>query len=188
LASNWDSEISRLKILEADGPDALAALDPTYPEWLSVISPPGQSAGPHVSALIDELEGFLKFTGIGSGSNNWAVDGSRTASGLPIVANDPHLSSALPAHWYLGHITTPDFEVAGASMAGTPGIAVGHNESVAWGITAGQVDNTDLFLEMFNETGDRVKGPEGWEPFESWSESKAPTTFRSTSSKPTAVR
>ena len=170
LASNWDSEISRLKILEADGPDALAALDPTYPEWLSVISPPGQSAGPHVSALIDELEGFLKFTGIGSGSNNWAVDGSRTASGLPIVANDPHLSSALPAHWYLGHITTPDFEVAGASMAGTPGIAVGHNESVAWGITAGQVDNTDLFLEMFNETGDRVKGPDGWEPFESWTE------------------
>ena len=55
-------------------------------------------------------------------------------------------------------------------MAGTPGIAVGHNESVAWGITAGQVDNTDLFIEEFNDAGDQVRGPEGWEPVERWSE------------------
>ncbi|MCB9389585.1 MAG: penicillin acylase family protein [Acidimicrobiia bacterium] len=62
----------------------------------------------------------MKFTGVGSGSNNWAIAGSRTRVGTADRRKRPHLSSILPAHWYLGHITTPDFEVAGASMAGTP--------------------------------------------------------------------
>ncbi len=164
LASNWDSELARLEILTTDGPDALRALDATYPEWHPVTDPPGAGAGPAVDALRADIDAFVETVGIGGGSNNWAVAGSRTATGRPLVANDPHLAPVLPPHWYLAHLTTPEWGLAGACLAGTPGFGVGHNEHVAWGVTAGLVDNTDLFLERIGPDGRSVREGERFVP------------------------
>jgi penicillin amidase len=157
LASNWDSELMRYKILDADGPEALLALDPTYPDWLPATVPPGKPAGEAVEALAIDLELFGKVVGVGGGSNNWAISGSRTATGRPIVANDPHLQPSNPSHWYLARVSTPQWTVAGASLVGAPGIPVGFNGECAWGVTAGLTDNTDLFLTDIGDDGTSVR-------------------------------
>jgi len=152
LASNWDAELARLLVLERDGEHALAALDPGYPEWHPVADPPGAAAGPAVSGLLDDVARFRILVGTGGGSNNWALAPERTATGRPILANDPHLGPVLPPFWYLAHVTTPEWSIAGAALAGTPGFAAAHNGHVAWGVTAGLVDNTDLFVETVDGT------------------------------------
>lgn len=157
LASNWDSELARLKILTEDGPEALTALDPAYPEWLPVTSPPTALSGSTVDRLAEDLAVFTASVGHGGGSNNWAIAPSRTATGRAILANDPHLPPILPPYWYLAHIRTPDWAVAGASFVGAPTFPAGHNGTAAWGITAGLVDNTDLFIEEIGPDGQSVR-------------------------------
>ncbi|MCA9657850.1 MAG: penicillin acylase family protein, partial [Myxococcales bacterium] len=162
LASNWDIELARLKILELDGPEALAAVDPAYPDWLPVTSPPGARAGPALDRLFDDVAILRETAGAGGASNNWAIAGSRTASGRPIVANDPHLPPMLPAHWYLAHLRTPAWTACGASLAGAPGIIAGHNGFAAWGVTAAHFDNTDLFVVEVGKDGESVRVGDRW--------------------------
>lgn len=157
LPANWDSELARLKIVQLDGPDALRALDPAYPQWLPVTSPPGTAAGPAVDRLAGDLDRFLAVTGLGGGSNNWVVAASRTATGRPMLANDPHLAPSAPPHFYLADLDCPAWHAAGASLVGSLGIFAGHNESAAWGVTAGYVDNTDLCLEEVGTDGRSVR-------------------------------
>lgn len=157
LPANWDSELARWKILQLDGPDALRALDAAYPEWLPVITPPGVAAGPAVDRLAGDLGRFLTVTGQGGGSNNWAVAGNRTATGRPLLANDPHLAPSAPPHFYLADLRCPAWHAAGASLVGAPGIYAGHNDTAAWGVTAGFVDNTDLCVEEIGADGRSVR-------------------------------
>jgi len=84
------------------------------------------------------------------GSNAWALSGSRTASGKPILANDPHLDFAIPSTWYLVHLQAPGLNVSGASLPGVPGVIVGHNDRIAWGVTNLQFDVQDLVREQFD--------------------------------------
>ena len=184
LPSNWDVELARLRILRADGPDAVRELDPVPPEWLPVIAdlrggpeflsggrkPPelrvtqGANA-PRSEGILDalgrDLALFLEYAPRGGGSNNWAVAGSRTASGKPVLASDPHLAPAVPPPWYLAHVRTPDWAVAGATFAGSPVFPIGHNGFACWGITAGLTDNTDLFLETLGPDGRTARGADG---------------------------
>lgn len=162
LAANWDVELARLKILRDDGPEALAALDPSYPEWHPVTAPPGALAGQAVDGLAADLAAFTAVTGLGGGSNNWALTGSRTATGRPLLANDPHLAPVLPPHWYLARVRTPEWSAAGASFVGAPTFPAGHNGFAAWGITAGLVDSTDLFLEEVGPDGRSVREGAGF--------------------------
>ena len=81
----------------------------------------------------------------GIGSNNWAVSGSLTRSGYPILANDPHLNLTLPAIWYELQIQTPEMNAYGASLPGMPGIIIGFNDRVAWGVTNVGHDFADLY-------------------------------------------
>jgi len=161
LASNWDSEMARLRVLTADGPEALKALDPTYAEWQGVASPPGTAAGPTIDRLAGEMSSFLELVGQG-GSNNWAVCARRTRSGRPLLANDPHLPPTLPPHWYLARLSTPEWTVSGASFAGSPTFPAAHNGHAAWGVTVGLVDNTDLYLEEVGADGRTVREAGGW--------------------------
>lgn len=85
------------------------------------------------------------------GSNAWAVAGSRTASGKPLLSNDMHLEYSLPGIWHMAQITAPGLDVAGVALPGTPGIIVGHNKRIAWGITNLGYDVQDLYLEKIDE-------------------------------------
>jgi penicillin amidase len=151
--SNWDVELARLKILTEDGAEALEALDPTYPDWHPVSSPPGAKAGKAIERLAEDAAKLSALVGLGGGSNNWALAPERTATGRPLLANNPHLPPSLPSYWYLVHLHTPEWAVAGACFVGSPSIAAGHNGFAAWGVTNGFVDNTDLFLEKIGDDG-----------------------------------
>ena len=91
----------------------------------------------------------------GLGSNNWVVDGTLTASGKPLLANDPHLGTRLPSTWYLAHISAGDFDVIGGTFPGTPAVALGRNRFIAWGATNVAADVQDLFRERLDATGTR---------------------------------
>ena len=162
MASNWDVELARLQILKKDGPEALQALDPSYPEWQPVSVPPGAPAGPSLERLAADMKAMGAVAGGAGGSNNWVLAPSRTETGRPILANDAHLAPSLPPRWYLAHLRTPDWEVSGATFAGAPGFPAGHNGAAAWGITAGLVDNTDLFIEELSQDGLSVREGDGF--------------------------
>ena len=142
LPSNWDVELARLQILRSDGPEALRALDPA-----GVVGATPEARGSAAETLAADLRVFTQFFPRGGGSNNWVIAGSRTATGKPLLASDPHLGPSLPAPWYLAHVNTPTWALAGATMAGSPVFPIAHNGFACWGVTAGLTDNTDLVLE-----------------------------------------
>jgi penicillin amidase len=80
------------------------------------------------------------------GSNSWVVSGSKTETGKPILANDPHLAFMAPSKWYEVHLKSKDMDVTGMSIAGVPGVAIGHNNVIAWGLTNLMNDDNDFFL------------------------------------------
>jgi penicillin amidase len=82
----------------------------------------------------------------GKGSNNWALSGSRTASGAPILCNDPHLGLYLPSIWFEMQLQAPGVNVYGASLPGAPGVVIGFNDSIAWGCTNNYRDVKDFYL------------------------------------------
>ena len=89
------------------------------------------------------------------GSNAWVVAGSHTASGKPLLSNDMHLEYSLPGIWYMSHLQAPGLNVAGVSIPGAPGITVGHNDRIAWGITNLQFDVQDLYIEKLDDRSGR---------------------------------
>jgi penicillin amidase len=97
----------------------------------------------------------------GLGSNSWVIAGSRTATGKPILANDPHLSPSMPGIWYqLGLHCTCEYNVEGFSFSGVPGVIIGHNARIAWGFTNLDPDVTDLYLEKVR--GDQYEVDGQW--------------------------
>lgn len=89
------------------------------------------------------------------GSNAWAIAGRLTASGKPILANDMHLEYSEPGIWYMTHLQAPGWNVSGVSLPGTPGVIVGHNDRIAWGITNLHFDVQDLYIERMDAGGGR---------------------------------
>jgi penicillin G amidase len=85
------------------------------------------------------------------GSNNWAIHGDKSASGLPILANDPHLQLTLPSIWYQMQLSSPNLNVYGACLPGTPGVTIGFNKDVAWGVTNVHSDILDMYQIKFKD-------------------------------------
>ena len=92
------------------------------------------------------------------------VDGTLTATGKPLLANDPHLSARLPSTWYLAHVSGGDFEVIGATLPGAPAVALGRNRFIAWGATNVAADVQDLYRERVDATGTLVEFRGAQEP------------------------
>ncbi|OLE52032.1 MAG: hypothetical protein AUG51_20250 [Acidobacteria bacterium 13_1_20CM_3_53_8] len=96
-------------------------------------------------------------------SNNWVIDGRHTLTGKPLLANDPHLQASAPSIWYMINLSAPGFHAAGVAVAGLPGIAIGHNDQIAWGVTSLEGDVQDLYVEKFDPTNpQRYMTPAGW--------------------------
>jgi penicillin G amidase len=158
LSVNWETEILRAMLLERLGKDLLMQLDPNYlPEWPRAL-PPDTDYSQIGKRALERAHAARPFTGLstyeGIGSNNWAVCGSRTDSGKPLLANDMHLPLAIPSIWYENHLTCPDLDVIGVTFPGVPGVISGHNGKVAWGFTNGFPDVQDLFMERLRRTDD----------------------------------
>jgi len=96
-------------------------------------------------------------------SNNWVVSGRHSVTGKPLLANDPHLQPSAPSIWYMVELSAPDLHVAGVTVAGNPGVFIGHNDAIAWGITNVEADVQDVYLEKFApDNGHRYMTPAGW--------------------------
>jgi penicillin amidase len=119
-------------------------------------------------AQADDAEGAPERS---PGSNNWAVSGALTASGKPVMVDDPHRQVTLPAWRYLVHLHAPGWNVIGATEPGLPGVIRGHNGQVAWGRTATGTDEADVFVEEVNPANpDEVKWNGKWEPLKTLTE------------------
>ena len=102
-----------------------------------------------------------------SGSNSWVVDGTRSVTGKPLLANDPHLGLTAPSVWYLAHLSWPGVDVVGATFPGMPVMVLGHNGHVAWGFTNTGPDVQDLFVEQVDPAdSSRYLAPDGRRAFD----------------------
>ena len=170
LGGNYRGELLRARMARTISPADLAFLYPEYPRdaptTLSGMLPIYRRLG------LDTLyEALPPVVGPIYASNNWVVDGRHSASGKPLLANDPHLEFGAPGFWYLARLSTPQHEIAGGTAAGSPFILVGHNERVAWGFTTTTADVEDLFVEKVDPTDpERYFTPQGSVPFSSRSE------------------
>jgi len=98
------------------------------------------------------------------GSNNWTVSGKLTRTGKPLLANDPHRVIAEPSLRYMVHLVAPGWDVIGAGEPGLPGVALGHNQNIAWGFTIFGLDQQDLYVEELNPSKpSQYKTAQGWE-------------------------
>jgi penicillin amidase len=167
MSRNFQSEIGRAELVAAIGAVKARQVAPTDPERAYGPVPELDLAGIDSSVL----DGYRAATGVlpfrlpRSESNNWVVDGSRSASGKPLLASDPHRNIAVPSLRYLVHLNAPGWNVIGSGEPGLPGVALGHNEQIAWGITIVCTDQADIYVEETrpNEPA-QYKVGERWEP------------------------
>ena len=169
LGDNFQDEILRARLAERLDPAQLQDLWPPYPGE----APPPAMAGrwPSFDPVDIDFEALAasvpKQLATGLGSNNWVLSGAHTESGKPLLANDPHLDIAIPSIWYLAHISTPDFDIVGATLPGLPFPVLGQTRDFAWGSTNTGPDVQDLFIERIDpDDPARYLTPEGSLPFE----------------------
>ena len=151
----FESKLWRARLLAHLGPEATARLYPGYEGGQLLILPPQARYSGPVEQGLEELSravahlNWLNETD--SGSNSWVLAGSRTASGKPLLAGDPHRALEVPNVYYQNHLACPEFDVVGLSFPGVPGFPhFGHNAFVAWCVTHAYGDYQDLFVERFN--------------------------------------
>jgi penicillin amidase len=103
------------------------------------------------SAKVEFLYPMRGMAEASAGSNGWAIAGSHTASGKPLLSSDMHLEYSLPGIWYMTHLEAPGLNAVGVALPGAPGIVVGHNQRIAWGITNLHFDVQDLYIEKLDD-------------------------------------
>ena len=152
----WESKTWRAAMVDALGPERTARLHPGYTKGQLMMVPPGNRfAGAVLDGTAELSAGMAHLSylqeGIDAGSNNWVAGGARTASGLPLLAGDPHRALDVPNVYYQNHAACDAFDVVGFSFPGVPGFPhFAHNAHVAWCITHGQADYQDVFIEQFD--------------------------------------
>ncbi|MDT8306257.1 MAG: penicillin acylase family protein [Anaerolineae bacterium] len=190
LSGNWEEELDRAAVARELGEATAASLHPAYPfEERPVIAPTEllhnrdelAPAGAQSQLLPEGVDwGRVDMTLVGEppvlglalgatavGSNSWVVTGEHTESGLPILANDPHLGIQMPSIWYQMGLHGPGLNVSGFSFAGAPGIVIGHNEHIAWSMTNVGPDVQDLYIERINPSNpDQYEFQGSWEDME----------------------
>lgn len=201
LGGNWGQEFARLSAGQVLNNAQLWQLLPAYPgekpatsvdlpalyRGLGVYAPSAAKAAhapvPHTPLAQWSAE-WVRDMGIleGKGSNNWVLPGSRTVSGKPLLANDPHLALSSPAIWYYAHLKAPagelpggykhpPLDVIGATLPGLPFVVLGRTTGVAWGFTNTGPDVQDLYLEQLDAAKPgQYRTPDGWAAFSQRSE------------------
>lgn len=191
ISGNWDKELLRAQLTQKLGPEKADQLMPAYTKDGPTILQKGPGAGgrgpegrgtelaanaQHLALSIQHSSlGLLALnrkiaeqTGLGGegfGTNSWVLSGERTTTGKPILANDPHQPGQTPSLWYLARITGGDLDVIGATIPGGPGVQVGRNGQIAWGISTINVDSQDVYMERINERNEAEYKDE-WEPLQ----------------------
>lgn len=146
LADSWHDIFARDAVWRQHGARCFDAFYPLSDARYDVTAR-GQPAGaaPHAPAACDDSELAVRAQRPAIGSNAWAVGGRRNAGGGALLANDPHIDLTVPGIWYLIDLQAPQFHTAGAAIPGIPGVALGHNEQIAWASTNAAMTTTSVF-------------------------------------------
>ncbi|MAL18669.1 MAG: penicillin acylase family protein [Balneola sp.] len=153
LNMGWWSEITYGYLKEVLPPSQFDDLQLRFPDTAPTSLDDAESLG-YSSALMPMLQQEIKkrelmeMEGTHVGSNAWVVDGSKTESGYPLLAGDPHLGLDMPGKWYEVHLSLNGKNVSGATLAGVPAVIIGQNDHMAWSFTSIMSDDTDFFLEQ----------------------------------------
>jgi len=156
LGGNRGMELLRAHVAARLGANAVEEIIPAYNSSYPVIVPELLTNATLDSVPEMAYEPHALGEGFGLGSNNWVISGERTVTGTPLLANDPHLGIQMPSIWYeIGLHCDPvgpecPFNVVGTSFASAPGVIIGHNDRIAWGVTNLGPDVQDLFIERLN--------------------------------------
>ena len=166
LSGNWRDELLRARLAERLTDEQIAEMWPDYPAEGPVTAK--RSTTPWDGMALGALAAALPISppGMEGASNVWALSGTNTETGKPILANDPHLGFRAPVLWYLARIEAPGLHVTGATAPGVPFTILGHNGRIAWGMTSTQSDLQDLFVETVDpDNPGRYLTPDGPRPF-----------------------
>ena len=147
LSTNWRTELARLRFATKLGRERAAELVPPYPGDPPWPLPDFKSLYAELDSTAQALLAATPPHDAAVGSNSWAVAGSRSETGKPLLANDPHLGLQAPSLWYLAHLSTPRGNVVGGTLPGLPFVVLGHNDHLAWSFTTTYGDTQDLFVE-----------------------------------------
>ena len=151
LIDPWGDVVRRDEVAKSNGALAVTDLysitDPAYdspidPGRIAPVAPLPSRSGHHAVAA---LQAYRDRGPVGS--NEWALGAAHSTTGRALLANDPHLRLAVPGIWYLVDLRSPSFHVAGGSLAGTPGVILGHNDEIAWGATNGTVATESVYRD-----------------------------------------
>lgn len=172
LSTNWRDELLRLTLSARLTPQQIGEFFAPYPGDAPQQLPDLRKLFAGMQQAVGQIAARApQQQPEGVGSNNWAVSGARSVTGMPLLANDPHLALSTPALWYLAHLHAPGLELIGASVPGIPMVALGRNDRIAWGFTNTGADNQDLYLERAEGTdANAFVGPQGPVRFESRTE------------------
>lgn len=140
LGGHWERQAFNYYLLQEFDEAKALELFPSYPKNGSTVIQPGEI---DIASVFEDAIIPDPF----NGSNNWVVSGDKTASGKPLLADDPHLGLSSPSIWYEMSLESDEINVAGVIFAGVPGIILGHNENIAWGVTNTGPDVQQLFIE-----------------------------------------
>ncbi len=165
LGENHRAELLRYLLVQELGPRA-SALFPAIPDWApAVFELPRTITTPPKNAARRQVPGLEWLSPDANAmSNAWVLHGSRTASGRPILANDPHLQIEMPAVWWEVQIVSDTLNVTGVTIPGIPFIVIGHNERVGWGLTNVGTDVQDFFVERLDGARQRYQVGNEWLP------------------------
>jgi penicillin G amidase len=157
LNISWWSDITFAQLVQKFGAEKAKELLPDFPENSPTIIPNELKTIASIpSDFIKADQQFREFTGfVGThiGSNNWIVNGKMSASGKPIIANDPHLAFTAPGRWFFVVIRSKDWNAEGFSIPGMPAIVIGKNQNIAWAMTNVMADDADFYTESIDSTG-----------------------------------
>ena len=163
LSPAWEQQLIRAQIVEVAGLDALHEIDPPLSPETTAAVPPDAPYAELAAPLREAATLASDMLGLEQGaSNNWAVDGRHTVDGAPLFACDPHLNPVTPPHTYFVHLKCPEFDAAGASVPGLPGIVWGFNDHIAWGPTAALMSMNVAVVERLSEDRRKSLTPDGW--------------------------
>ena len=168
LMGVYEAKLWRAHLVNALGPERAAEVVPDEKAGGLMIVPPGALYTGAVADALDQFRGGAETIGPlhnpDDGSNNWVLSGSRTASGKPLLAGDPHRGLDTPNVYYQNHIACPEFDAIGLSFPGCPGFPhFGHNAYVAWCVTHASADYQDLYIERFKKgSSSQYESDGGW--------------------------
>jgi len=172
LNISWWSDIAFTHLIQKLGEEKVKDILPDFDENGPTIIPSEikkYSSVPLELLNIDrEFRKFVGAVGTHIGSNNWVVNGDRSVSGKPIIANDPHLGFTAPGKWYVASLCSPDLKADGFTLPGVPGIVIGKNDKISWVLTNVMADEADFYVEQLDSSKSNYFFNGSWLPLESY--------------------